>query len=172
MFKILDTPTTSRSPVWTACHATTTRWPRRFQHPDAILVRSHNMHEMPIPQTLKAIGRAGAGVNNIPVDRMSTHGIVVFNAPGANANAVKELVLAGMLLAARNNLPGVGLRARSPRHGCRDPKGRRGRQEAVRRLRAARPGPRVIGLGAIGVKVANAAIALGMRVIASTPTSP
>src|SRR3990170_7388551 len=73
-----------------------------IQHPDAILVRSADMRGMEIPGTLKAVGRAGAGVNNIPVDRMSARGIPVFNAPGANANAVKELVLAGMLLACRN----------------------------------------------------------------------
>src|SRR5690606_22915803 len=71
-------------------------------HPDAILVRSHPMHGMEIPDTVVAIGRAGAGVNNSPVEEMSRRGIAVFNAPGANANAVKELVLAGMLLAARN----------------------------------------------------------------------
>ena len=71
-------------------------------HPDAILVRSAKMHDMQLPDTVKAIGRAGAGVNNIPVDRMTEQGVAVFNAPGANANAVKELVLAGMLIACRN----------------------------------------------------------------------
>jgi hypothetical protein len=71
-------------------------------HPDAVLVRSANMHDMHLPESVRAIGRAGAGVNNIPVARMTELGIPVFNAPGANANAVKELVLAGMLLAARN----------------------------------------------------------------------
>ena len=71
-------------------------------HPDAILVRSAKMHDLPVPDSLKAVGRAGAGVNNIPVDAMTDRGVAVFNAPGANANAVKELVLAGMLLAARN----------------------------------------------------------------------
>ena len=71
-------------------------------HPDAVLVRSANMHDMEIPETVQAIGRAGAGVNNIPVARMTERGVPVFNAPGANANAVKELVIAGMLLAARN----------------------------------------------------------------------
>ena len=71
-------------------------------HPDAILLRSYKMHDMEIPPTLKAVGRAGAGVNNIPVDKMSSRGIPVFNAPGANANAVKELILAGMLLGCRN----------------------------------------------------------------------
>jgi len=73
-----------------------------IQHPDAILLRSFNMHDMKIPESVKAIGRAGAGVNNIPVDAMSKAGIPVFNAPGANANAVKELVIAGMLMASRN----------------------------------------------------------------------
>ena len=73
-----------------------------IQHPDAILLRSFKMHEMEIPPTLKAVGRAGAGVNNIPVEKMSAAGIPVFNAPGANANAVKELVVTGMLLACRN----------------------------------------------------------------------
>src|SRR3990172_3369859 len=73
-----------------------------IQHPDAIMLRSYKMHGMEIPASVKAVGRAGAGVNNIPVAELSKRGIPVFNAPGANANAVKELVLAGMLLAARN----------------------------------------------------------------------
>ena len=77
-----------------------------IQHPDAILLRSFNMHDMDIPASVRAIGRAGAGVNNIPVDKMSKRGVPVFNAPGANANAVKELVLAGMLIAARNLIQG------------------------------------------------------------------
>jgi len=71
-------------------------------HPDAILLRSYNMHDMDIPESVAAIGRAGAGTNNIPVDAMSQRGIPVFNAPGANANAVKELAIAGLLIAARN----------------------------------------------------------------------
>src|SRR6202008_2226605 len=75
--------------------------------PDAILVRSRDMHAMTIPASVKAIGRAGAGTNNIPVEAMSQRGVPVFNAPGANANAVKELVLAGLLIAARNLLPAV-----------------------------------------------------------------
>ncbi|MEE8429470.1 MAG: 3-phosphoglycerate dehydrogenase, partial [Gammaproteobacteria bacterium] len=70
--------------------------------PDAVLLRSHDLHSMEIPESVAAIGRAGAGVNNIPVDAMSARGIPVFNAPGANANAVKELAVAGMLIAARN----------------------------------------------------------------------
>ena len=73
-----------------------------MSRPDAILVRSAKMHDMVLPASVKAIGRAGAGVNNIPVDAMTAAGIPVFNAPGANANAVKELVVAGMLMAARN----------------------------------------------------------------------
>src|SRR3990170_1911102 len=75
--------------------------------PDAILVRSQDMHGMTIPETVRAIGRAGAGTNNIPVAAMSGRGVPVFNAPGANANAVKELVLAGMLIAARNLAPAL-----------------------------------------------------------------
>jgi len=73
-----------------------------ISHPDAILLRSYKMHDMDIPDSLLAVGRAGAGVNNIPVEKLGKLGIPVFNAPGANANAVKELVVAGMLLAARN----------------------------------------------------------------------
>src|SRR6185503_19224266 len=73
--------------------------------PDAILVRSHDMHSMSIPESVRAVGRAGAGTNNIPVKALSARGVVVFNAPGGNANAVKELVIAGMLMAARNIQP-------------------------------------------------------------------
>ena len=140
-----------------------------IQHPDAILVRSHNMHEMALPETLKAVGRAGAGVNNIPVRHMSERGIVVFNAPGANANAVKELVVAGMLLAARNICQAWDFA-----------RGLQGTDSEIRK--AAEAGKKqfvgielpgrtlgVAGLGAIGVKVANAAIGLGMRVIGYDP---
>src|SRR3989338_1248590 len=81
-------------------------------NPDAILVRSHDMHAMEIPPEVKAIARAGAGTNNIPVKRMSARGVPVFNAPGANANAVKELVIAGMLLASRNIVPALQFTAR------------------------------------------------------------
>ncbi|MDX1336310.1 MAG: 3-phosphoglycerate dehydrogenase, partial [Gammaproteobacteria bacterium] len=77
-----------------------------ISHPDAILLRSFNMHDMDIPETVRAVGRAGAGVNNIPIDKMTERGVVVFNAPGANANAVKELVVAGMLSASRNLFQG------------------------------------------------------------------
>src|SRR6266550_5449097 len=81
---------------------------KSVEHPDAILVRSHDMHAMTIPPSVKAIGRAGAGTNNIPVTEMSLRGVPVFNAPGANANAVKELVIAAMLMAARNVVPALG----------------------------------------------------------------
>ena len=73
-----------------------------IQNPDAIILRSHKLHDYVTPASLKCVGRAGAGVNNVPVERMTNEGVVVFNAPGANANAVKELVIVGMLLAARN----------------------------------------------------------------------
>jgi len=140
-----------------------------IQHPDAILLRSYKMHDMDIPKTLKAVGRAGAGVNNIPVDKMNKLGIPVFNAPGANANAVKELVITGMLLACRNicqawdfarNLEGedaeIGKQVESGK------KNFVGYELPGRTLG-------VIGLGAIGVKVANAALTLGMNVIGYDP---
>lgn len=138
-------------------------------HPDAIMVRSANMHEMEIPPSLRAIGRAGAGVNNIPVQEMSRRGIPVFNAPGANANAVKELVIAGLLLGARNIC-----------HAWNYVRDLEGDDAAVSKLVEAGkkryvgfelPGRTlgVIGLGAIGVEVANAAHQLGMRVIGFDP---
>ena len=96
---------------------------KAVERPDAILVRSHDMHAMAIPPSVKAIGRAGAGTNNIPVAEMSQRGVPVFNAPGANANAVKELVLAALLLAARNVVPALGyvagLDAAAPRSRTR-----------------------------------------------------
>lgn len=139
-------------------------------HPDAILVRSAKMHDMELPETVKAIGRAGAGVNNIPVQKMTEAGVAVFNAPGANANAVKELVVAGMLLAARN----IG-------QAWNFSRGLEGSdQEIHKQVEAGKknfkgfelPGRTlgVIGLGAIGVQVANAAHALGMNVVGYDPT--
>src|SRR5207302_10535510 len=80
---------------------------KSLDDPDAIIVRSHDMHRMDIPASVRAVGRAGAGTNNIPVDAMSKRGVPVFNAPGANANAVKELVLAALLSAARNLIPAL-----------------------------------------------------------------
>ncbi|MCG6940996.1 MAG: phosphoglycerate dehydrogenase [Thiohalocapsa sp.] len=139
-------------------------------HPDAILVRSAKMHDMAIPETVKAIGRAGAGVNNIPVAAMSERGIAVFNAPGANANAVKELVLAGMLMAARN----IGQAAKFARTLEGDDAAINQAVEAGKKqfVGFELPGRTlgVIGLGAIGVLVANAARALGMKVIGYDPS--
>ena len=140
-----------------------------IQHPDAILLRSYNMHDMAIPPTLKAVGRAGAGVNNIPVEKMSEHGVAVFNAPGANANAVKELVLAGMLIGCRNlcqawdyarNLEGSDEEIHKAVEAGK-------KQFAGFELPGRTLG--VIGLGAIGRYVANAALDLGMKVIGYDP---
>jgi D-3-phosphoglycerate dehydrogenase len=139
-------------------------------HPDAILLRSYKMHDMEIPATVKAIGRAGAGVNNIPVDRMTEQGIPVFNAPGANANAVKELVLAGMLMACRNLGPAWdfarGLKGEDAEINKEVEKGKK--QFVGFELPGRTLG--VVGLGAIGVLVANAARALGMNVVGYDPT--
>ncbi len=141
-----------------------------LSHPDAILVRSAKMHGLPIADSLKAVGRAGAGVNNIPVPAMTERGIAVFNAPGANANAVKELVLAGMLLAARNIAPGWqfarGLEGDDAAIGKAVEAGKK--QFVGFELPGRTLG--VIGLGAIGVLVANAARALGMKVIGYDPS--
>ncbi|MCF6257368.1 MAG: phosphoglycerate dehydrogenase [Gammaproteobacteria bacterium] len=140
-----------------------------IQHPDAILLRSFKMHDMEIPSTLKAVGRAGAGVNNIPVDKMSAAGIPVFNAPGANANAVKELVITGMLLACRNicqawefarELEGDDATVNKQVEAGKKNFG--GFELPGRTLG-------VVGLGAIGRQVANAAIALGMKVVGFDP---
>ena len=138
-------------------------------HPDAILLRSFNMHEMEIPLTLKAVGRAGAGVNNIPVEEMSLLGIPVFNAPGANANAVKELVIAGMLLGCRNIC-----QAWEYVRGLDADNGELHRQVEEGKKRFAGfelPGRTlgVIGLGSIGREVANVALELGMKVIGFDP---
>jgi len=137
--------------------------------PDAILVRSADMHAFSVPAAVRAIGRAGAGTNNIPVEAMSRRGIPVFNAPGANANAVKELVLAGLLLAARNIAPAWQF--------ARDLRGDDAALEAAVEAGKKRfvgfelPGRTlgVVGLGAIGVEVANSALALGMKVLGYDP---
>jgi len=137
-------------------------------NPDAILVRSAKMHELEIGKNLKAVGRAGAGVNNIPLKKMSEKGIVVFNTPGANANAVKELVISSMLLASRNicqawsyvnNLPLENLKAT-----VEDGK----KQYSGSELPGKTLG--IVGLGAIGVEIANAASMLGMDVIGFDPS--
>ena len=141
-----------------------------ISHPDAILVRSAKMHDMEVARSVKAIGRAGAGVNNIPVDRMTQAGIPVFNAPGANSNAVKELVIAGMLMAARNLGPAWRFaRELSGEDGAINKEVEAGKKQFVGfELPGRTLG--VIGLGAIGVRVANAARALGMNVIGYDPT--
>jgi D-3-phosphoglycerate dehydrogenase len=140
-----------------------------IQHPDAILLRSHDLHGVPIPESLKAVGRAGAGVNNIPVSQYSERGIPVFNAPGANANAVKELVIGGMLLACRNICRAWDfvnrLEGGDEALHAQMEKGKK--QFAGFELAGKTLG--ILGLGAIGVRVANAAVALGMNVIGYDP---
>ncbi|MCH8159188.1 MAG: phosphoglycerate dehydrogenase [Proteobacteria bacterium] len=140
-----------------------------ISNPDVVLLRGHDMHEMEIPQSVAAIGRAGAGTNNIPVAAMSVRGIPVFNAPGANANAVKELAIAGMLIGARNLCRASAYVAELTETG-----------EALERVVEAGkkqfvgfelPGKTlaVVGLGAIGVEIANTALSLGMKVVGFDP---
>ncbi len=135
---------------------------------DGVLVRSAAMHDMELPETLQAIARAGAGVNNIPVDKCSEAGIVVFNTPGANANAVKELVIAGLFMASRRVSEGIAW--------AQTLKGQENVGKLVEAGKGQFVGPEiqgktlgVIGLGAIGVLVANAALALGMKVVGYDP---
>ncbi|MBP3912735.1 phosphoglycerate dehydrogenase [Zhenhengia yiwuensis] len=137
-----------------------------LQDADAILVRSAKMHELELPKSVKAIARAGAGVNNIPIDACTQKGIVVFNTPGANANAVKEMVIAGLLLSSRKIIEGV--------NWAQTLKGNIAKE--VESGKSAFTGPEilgkklgVVGLGAIGVLVANATQALGMEVIGYDP---
>jgi D-3-phosphoglycerate dehydrogenase len=138
-------------------------------NPDAILVRSADMHSLQLPASVKAIGRAGAGVNNIPVDQCSKRGIVVFNTPGANANGVKELVLAGLLLSSRRIVPGIEwartLKGKGKEVGALVEKGKN--DFVGPEIKGKKLG--VIGLGAIGVMVANDAVALGMEVAGYDP---
>jgi D-3-phosphoglycerate dehydrogenase / 2-oxoglutarate reductase len=137
--------------------------------PDAILVRSADMHGMPIPASVKAIARAGAGTNTTPVAAMSARGVPVFNAPGANANAVKELVLAGMLMAARN-LPGAlrFVAALEPDAATMDARVEDGKK-AFAGIELAGHTLGIVGLGKIGCLVADAAIKLGMNVLGYDP---
>ena len=139
------------------------------ENPDAVLVRSASMHDMELPESLLAIARAGAGVNNIPLEKCSEKGIVVFNTPGANANAVKELVLTALLISSRKVVDGIEWAKTLKGNG--DAVGKmveKGKSQFV--------GPEiqgktlgVIGLGAIGILVANAAVSLGMDVIGYDP---
>ncbi len=139
------------------------------KNPDGIILRSFSMHDMELPESLKAVARAGAGVNNIPIDKCTEKGIVVFNTPGANANAVKELVLLGLLLSSRKVTQGIDWA-----------KTLKGEGDAVGKLvekgKGSFVGPEikgktlgVIGLGAIGAMVANAALSLGMTVVGYDP---
>ena len=135
---------------------------------DGILVRSASMHEMELPEGLLAVARAGAGVNNIPLEKCAEQGIVVFNTPGANANGVKELVLAGMLLAARDVAGGIEwVKSASGDENIAKAAEKEKKKFAGTEIMGKKLG--VIGLGAIGVKVANAAVALGMDVYGYDP---
>lgn len=140
-----------------------------INNPDAIVLRSYKMHDMEVPESVLAVGRAGAGVNNIPIERMTEMGVPVFNTPGANANAVKELVIAGLFLAARNICQGWefarGLEGDDASINKETEAGKK--QFAGFELPGHTLG--VIGLGAIGVNVANAARALGMDVVGFDP---
>lgn len=140
-----------------------------MENPDAVLVRSASMHDMAMPESLLAIARAGAGVNNIPLDVCSEKGIVVFNTPGANANAVKELVLTAILLSSRKIVQGIEWVKTLKGNGDATAK-------MVEKGKSQFVGPEiqgktlgVIGLGAIGALVANAAVALGMKVVGYDP---
>ena len=139
-------------------------------HPDAILLRSQNMHDMEIPDTVAAIGRAGAGTNNIPIDAMSGRGVPVFNAPGANANAVKELAIAGMLIGARNLCNAREYVSSLAETGDALNKAVEAGKKQFVGFELPGKALGVIGLGAIGVEVANAALDLGMKVDGFDPS--
>ena len=135
---------------------------------DGVLVRSAAMHDIELPEKLLAVARAGAGVNNIPLDKCAEKGIVVFNTPGANANGVKELVLAGMLLASRDIVGGIEwVKSDKDDEGIAKAQEKEKKKFAGTEIAGKKLG--IIGLGAIGVKVANAAIHLGMEVYGYDP---
>jgi D-3-phosphoglycerate dehydrogenase / 2-oxoglutarate reductase len=138
--------------------------------PEAILLRSFKMHDMELPESLLAVGRAGAGTNNIPVAKLSKLGVPVFNTPGANANAVKELVIAGLLMAARNLPQALDyLRTLKGSGDELDKAVESGKKQFVG-FELPKRTLGVVGLGAIGVEVANAALKLGMNVLGYDPT--
>ena len=141
-----------------------------IDNPDAIILRSQNLHEMEIPSNLKVVGRAGAGTNNVPVEKLGEEGVVVFNAPGANANAVKELVIAGMLLACRNICQAWQYAENV--QGTDEEQNKAVEAGKKKYVGYELPGRTlgVVGLGAIGVEIANVAVALGMRVVGFDPT--
>ncbi|MCZ8105012.1 MAG: phosphoglycerate dehydrogenase [Burkholderiales bacterium] len=140
-------------------------------HPDAFLIRSQALHDIEFPDTLLAIARAGAGVNNVPIARCSAAGVVVFNTPGANANAVKDLVVAGMLLSARGILPGIawvgGLAGTTDAAAMSATIEKEKARFAGTELKGRTLG--IVGLGAIGSMVADVALALGMKVLGFDP---
>ena len=138
-------------------------------NPDAILVRSANMHELDIPASVRAIGRAGAGTNNIPVARMSERGVPVFNAPGANANAVKELVVAGLLMGARNLIPAINFTGSISGTDEEMHKAVEAGKKNFAGIELPGRTLGLIGLGAIGSLVADVAIRMGMNVIGFDP---
>jgi D-3-phosphoglycerate dehydrogenase len=138
--------------------------------PDAMLVRSADLHTVPIADTVKAIGRAGSGTNNIPVPAMTTRGVPVFNAPGANANAVKELVIAGLIMASRSIGPGWQFARGLEGDDATLHKAVEAGKKAFAGFELSGRTLAVIGLGAIGGRVANAGIALGLRVVGFDPT--
>ncbi|HYF96616.1 MAG TPA: 3-phosphoglycerate dehydrogenase family protein [Patescibacteria group bacterium] len=135
--------------------------------PDAIMLRSFNLHDEPITDSVVAVGRAGAGVNNIPIGKLSEAGVVVFNAPGANANSVKELVIAGMLLAGRNLAGALEYTNMLSEKNMKEEVEAGKKKFVGRELYGKTCG--VIGLGAIGYRVANAALDLGMQVVGYDP---
>lgn len=140
----------------------------RIEEADGILVRSASMHEMELPENLLAVARAGAGVNNIPLERCAEKGIVVFNTPGANANGVKELVIAGMLLASRDIVDGINwVEQNSQNQEISKAAEKEKKRFAGTELEGKKLG--IIGLGAIGVRVANTARHLGMEVFGYDP---
>jgi len=141
---------------------------KSVEDPDAILVRSHDMHSMNIPASVKAIGRAGTGINNIPVAEMSRRGVPVFNAPGANANAVRELVLAGLLLAARNVVPALGYVSGLKGYGDFAARIEDGKKQFAG-IELSRRTLGIVGLGAVGSLVADTALKMNMKVVGFDP---
>lgn len=140
----------------------------KMENPDGIILRSYEMHDMDIPESVLCVARAGAGTNNIPIDKCSERGIVVFNTPGANANAVKELVITGILISSRKIIEGI--------EWSKSLKGKENIDKLVEKGKSQFAGPEikgkklgVVGLGAVGVLVANAAVALGMEVYGYDP---
>lgn len=142
---------------------------KEMENPDAIIVRSHNMHEFEFPSATQVVGRAGAGVNNIPIPKLTEKGVLVMNTPGANANAVKELVLTGLFLVSRNIWPALNfVKNLDPA----DPNLSELIEKSKKKFSGSELSGKtigVIGLGSVGVKVANAAIALGMNVFGYDP---